>query len=38
MPFPDMTIKIVQIGTAEEVNAMEEGEICVNGPTVMKNT
>ena len=36
MPFPDMTIKIVQIGTTEEVNVMEEGEICVNGPTVMK--
>ena len=36
MPFPDMTFKIVKIGTTEECGTNEDGEICINGPTVMK--
>jgi long-chain acyl-CoA synthetase len=35
VPYPDMTAKIVKPGTTEECAAMEEGEICVSGPTVM---
>lgn len=35
LPFPDTTYKIVRIGTTEEMPLMEEGEICINGPTVM---
>lgn len=35
IPFPDMDMKIVKIGTQEEQELMEEGEICVSGPTVM---
>jgi long-chain acyl-CoA synthetase len=36
IPLPDMLYKIVKIGTFEEANTMEDGEICINGPTVMK--
>ena len=35
IPFPDMQIKIVKVGTHEEVPRGIDGEICVNGPTVM---
>ena len=35
VPLPDMAFKIVKIGTTKEVNYMEDGEICVSGPTVM---
>lgn len=36
LPFPDNEVKIVAIGTQEEVAAGEDGEICVTGPTQMK--
>lgn len=36
VPLPDMAFKIVKIGTTKEVDYMEDGEICVSGPTVMK--
>ena len=36
VPLPDMAFKIVKIGTNKEANIMEDGEICVSGPTVMK--
>ena len=35
VPLPDMAFKIVKIGTDKEANIMEDGEICVSGPTVM---
>lgn len=35
IPLPDMAFKIVKIGTTREANIMEDGEICVSGPTVM---
>jgi long-chain acyl-CoA synthetase len=35
-PFPDMTYKIIKIGTKEEAEVGEDGEICISGPTVMK--
>lgn len=35
IPFPDMELKIVKMGTSEELPYGEEGEICVHGPTVM---
>jgi len=35
VPLPDMAFKIVKIGTTKEANYMEDGEICVSGPTVM---
>lgn len=35
IPLPDMAFKIVKIGTTREANTMEDGEICVSGPTVM---
>ncbi len=35
IPFPDMHFKIVKIGTHEEVPRGVDGEICINGPTVM---
>lgn len=35
IPFPDMNFKIVKIGTHEEADTFEDGEICINGPTVM---
>jgi len=36
IPLPTMDYKIVRIGTTEEVNPGEDGEICICGPTVMK--
>ena len=36
IPFPDNIYKIVKIGTTKEVKAMEDGEICICGPSVMK--
>ncbi len=35
IPFPGNYFKIVAPGTQEEVNPLEDGEICVSGPTVM---
>ncbi len=35
VPLPDMAFKIVKVGTTEEAKYMEDGEICVSGPTVM---
>lgn len=35
IPFPDVVYKIVEIGTIKEAKCMEDGEICINGPTVM---
>lgn len=34
-PFPDTYFKIVKIGTYEEADVNEDGEICISGPTVM---
>ena len=36
IPFPDTYYKICQIDTMLEVPYGEEGEICISGPTVMK--
>ena len=36
IPLPDMLYKIVNIGTFDEVGPLEDGEICICGPTVMK--
>ena len=36
IPLPDMYYKIVKIGTYEEADVNEAGEICISGPTVMK--
>ena len=36
VPFPDNIYKIVKIGTTKEVKPMEDGEICICGPTVMQ--
>jgi long-chain acyl-CoA synthetase len=35
IPFPDMSAKIVPVGTMDEAPVGEEGEICVSGPAVM---
>ena len=35
VPLPDMSVKIVKIGTTNQADYMEDGEICVTGPTVM---
>ena len=36
IPMPDMLYKIVKIGTLVDTKPMEDGEICIYGPTVMK--
>lgn len=36
LPFPDTLYKIVKPGDTEEVPCGETGEICIHGPTVMK--
>lgn len=35
IPLPDMDFKIVKIGTTKEAEFLEDGEICISGPTVM---
>lgn len=35
VPFPDTYIKVVKVGTHDEVPYGEDGEICISGPTVM---
>ena len=35
IPFPDIYYKIVRIGTHDEADYGEDGEICISGPTVM---
>lgn len=35
VPFPDTYIKVVRVGTHDEVPCGEDGEICISGPTVM---
>ena len=35
VPCPDNWIKVVKPGTEEECEPLEDGEICVSGPTVM---
>ncbi len=35
IPFPDTYYKIVRPGTCEELDARQEGEICLSGPSVM---
>ena len=35
IPFPGTNIKMVKPGTQDEVPYGEDGEICINGPTVM---
>ena len=36
LPFPDNNFKIVALGTQEEVAPGVDGELCINGPTLMK--
>ena len=36
IPLPSMDYKIVRLGTMEEADTGEDGEICICGPTVMK--
>ena len=35
IPFPDMECKIVKVGTHNEADVNEDGELCFSGPTVM---
>lgn len=35
IPFPGTYYKIVKVGTHDEANYGEDGEICISGPTVM---
>ncbi len=35
IPFPDTYYKIIKIGTHDKAKPMEDGEICISGPTVM---
>lgn len=35
IPFPNTFYKIVRVGSCEELEAGQEGEICISGPTVM---
>ena len=35
VPYPDMMAKVVKLGTTDECAPMEDGEICVTGPTLM---
>ncbi len=36
IPFPDNNFKIVALGTQDEVPVGTDGELCINGPTLMK--
>ena len=35
IPFPDMMMKTVEIGTIKEAPTGQEGELCIHGPAVM---
>ncbi|MFA6032940.1 MAG: AMP-binding protein [Myxococcota bacterium] len=35
VPFPEMSAKVVRVGTTDEMPVGEEGEICLSGPAVM---
>ncbi len=35
IPYPDTYYKICRVGTTDEANCGEEGEICLTGPSVM---
>ena len=35
IPFPDMECKVVKVGTHNEADINEDGELCFSGPTVM---
>ena len=35
IPFPGTYVKIVKVGTHDEVSYGQDGEICISGPTVM---
>ena len=35
VPYPDMLAKVVRTGTTGECPPLEDGEICVSGPTLM---
>lgn len=35
IPYPDMLAKVVRIGTIQEAEIGEEGELCISGPAVM---
>ncbi|MCL2805282.1 MAG: AMP-binding protein [Treponema sp.] len=35
VPCPDTWLKVVKPGTEEECECMQDGEICISGPTVM---
>lgn len=36
LPLPGNTIKICEFGSTKEVPLGEDGEVCINGPTMMK--
>lgn len=36
IPFPDMKFKIMKLDSNEQADFLEDGEICVSGPTVMQ--
>jgi len=35
IPFPDMMMKVVNVGSLEEAPIGQEGELCISGPAVM---
>lgn len=35
IPFPDTIYKIIRVGTHDEADILEDGEICISGPTIM---
>lgn len=35
IPFPDMMMKVVEIGATQEAPINQEGELCIHGPAVM---
>lgn len=35
IPFPDTYMKIIRIDTHEDADVLEDGEICISGPSVM---
>ena len=36
IPMPNVRIKIVKLNTHTEADTLEEGEICISGPTIMQ--